>query len=217
MNKTDFKKTNPELYKGKAGRFDVLQVPALPFLMIDSSGNPGTSQNFTDAITALYPLVYNIKFHSKLKLNQDFVVPPLEGLWWADDMSAFCRDAKDEWQWTLMIRQPDWISQDIVDQMKKQVLAKDARKKDSQLNVDFLERIRFETYNEGLSIQILHMGPFSDEGPILKQLHEAYIPENGYTMTGKHHEIYLSDPRKTTPDKLKTILRQPVARKNSGK
>ncbi len=210
MNKTDFKKTDPELYKGKAGRFDVIDVPALPFLMIDGKGNPNTASEYVDAVSALYPLAYNIKFHSKIKLEKDYVVPPLEGLWWADDMSAFCNDDKDQWQWTMMIRQPDWITADIVEQMKQQVLAKDVKKKDSELNPDALASIRFETYHEGLSVQVLHIGPYSDEGPILKQLHEQFVPDNGYTMTGKHHEIYLSDPRKTSPEKLKTILRQPV-------
>tara|TARA_Y100000589_G_C27186579_1_gene642967 strand:- start:1191 stop:1832 length:642 start_codon:yes stop_codon:yes gene_type:complete len=210
MNKLDFKKQDKVLYSGKAGRFDVLTVPAMSYLMIDGKGNPGTSQAFVDAVSALYPLAYNIKFHSKIKLQQDFVVPPLSGLWWADDMSAFCRDDRDQWQWTMMIRQPDWITTDIVDEMKQQVLAKDTKKKDSELNPDALKQIRFETLDEGLCVQVLHVGPYSEEGPILKQMHEQFIPDNGYAMTGKHHEIYLGDPRKTAPQKLKTILRQPI-------
>lgn len=217
MNKIDFKKTNPQLYKAKAGRFEILDIPAMPFLMIDGKGNPNTSNQYADALGALYPLAYNIKFHSKLKLKQDYSVPPLEGLWWADDMSAFCSGDKDQWQWTMMIRQPDWITPDIVAKMKQQVLDKDAKKKDSPLNPDTLLQIRLETYAEGLSVQVLHIGPYSDEGPILKQLHEHFIPDNGYVMTGRHHEIYLSDPRKTEPSKLKTILRQPIEKSTESK
>jgi hypothetical protein len=213
MNKVDFKKQDKAFYSGKVERFDLLTVPLMSYLMIDGQGYPGTSQSFVDAVSALYPLAYNIKFHSKTQLAMDYVVPPLEGLWWADDMNAFVTDNKDEWLWTLMLRLPDWITADIVDDMKQQVLTKDKKKKDTQLNPVALEQIRHETLAEGLCVQVLHVGPFSQEGPILKQMHEQFIPENGYTMCGKHHEIYLSDMRKTAPAKLKTILRQPIQKK----
>ena len=213
MDKIDFKKQDKALYSGKVGRFDVVTVPSMTYLMIDGIGNPGTSQSFTDAVSSLYPLAYNIKFHSKTKLAMDYVVPPLSGLWWAEDMSAFCNDHKEQWQWTLMIRQPEWITTDIVDEMRQQVLAKDKKKKDSQLNPDALKQIRFEALNEGLCVQVLHVGSYSEEGPILKQMHEQFIPDNGYQMHGKHQEIYLSDAGKTPPEKLKTILRQPIRKK----
>ncbi|MGB7317119.1 MAG: GyrI-like domain-containing protein [Planktotalea sp.] len=140
---------------------------------------------------------------SKLTLGKDYVVAPLEGLWWADDMSAYTEGRRDEWLWTLMIMQPDWITAD----MFAQALEKAVEKKGPQP-----PSLRFESFAEGLSVQILHIGPYSDEGPTLARLHNEYMPEHGLTWNGKHHEIYLSDPRRAAPEKLKTVLRQPVKR-----
>src|SRR5690606_6862995 len=134
-------------------------------------------------------------------LGKDYGVPPLEGLWWADDNSAFTERAKDEWNWTMMIMVPDFISGD----MFEAAVAKSGRKLGRTPS-----SLRLEPFEEGLAVQILHVGSYDDEGPTIRRLHEAYIPQHGLVENGRHHEIYLSDPRKTEPARLKTILRQPV-------
>jgi hypothetical protein len=153
-------------------------------------------------VEALYGVAYKLKFFSK-KLGKDYVVPPLEGLWWAEDMDTFTVSLdKDQWDWTMMIMTPEWISQEMVDE------AREAAVNNKDLPAE--DKLRWEIYQEGLSAQILHLGPYDQEGPVLKKLHEEWMPENGYTFNGLHHEIYLSDPRRVDPDKLKTILRQPI-------
>ncbi len=209
MEKTDFKKTDKFLYTGKVGRFDIINVPSTPYLMIDGEGAPG-SPDFGRSIAALYGLSYGLKFYSKKTIGKDYVVPPLEGLWWADDMGVFITRAKETWKWTLMIRQPDWISKTMLDDIRAVTIAKNAKKKQAPTDTDSISKVRLETLDEGLCVQILHVGPFDDEGPVLEQMHKEFIPDNGYTLRGKHHEIYLSDFRKVKADKLKTILRQPV-------
>jgi len=200
--KIDFKK---ELlaYKAKHNVFDTVDIGPMQYLMIDGHGRPD-SEDYMDAVTTLYPVAYTLKFMSKLDLDKDYVVPPLEGLWWAEDMTAYTQNRKDEWDWTMMIMVPDWITGDMLASAVDKVAAKK--------NPPSLGKIRLESLDEGLCVQLLHIGSYSDEGPILKQLHDEYIPQNGLKMTGKHHEIYLSDPRKVAEEKLKTILRQPVTR-----
>jgi hypothetical protein len=172
--------------------------------MIDGEGDPNTPV-FAEATEALYPLAYTIKFASKRELGRDYVVPPLEGLWWADDMAAFtARRDKSRWSWTLLIMQPEWIEASLVEASRRTVEAKGAPTR--------LHDIRFATLDEGLCVQTLHVGSFDDEAPVLARLHDEFIPANGLRMTGHHHEIYLSDPRRTAPEKLRTILRQPVER-----
>ena len=173
----------------------------MQFLMVDGHGDPNTAQEYQDALAALYAVAYKIKFNSK-KIGKDYVVPPLEGLWWADAMELFStqRD-KSTWDWTMMIMQPEWIMLDMVDQATAQVKDKD---------LAALPRLRLQNYHEGISAQIMHIGSYDDEGPSLIRLHKSWIPENGYEENGKHHEIYLSDPRRIAPEKLKTILRQPI-------
>lgn len=199
--KVDLKKSDP--YLARAGRFRILDVPPQRYLMIDGEGDPNTAV-FAEAVEALFPLAYAIKFASKRELGRDYVVMPLEGLWWADDMAAFttARD-KSAWSWTLLILQPDWIDDALVDAARATVEKKGAPPR--------LGDIRFETLEEGRCVQTLHVGPFDAEGPVLARLHDEFIPANGLTMTGAHHEIYLSDLRRTAPEKLRTILRQPVA------
>ncbi len=201
MEKTDFKKELKHLYKPSSKAFAVVDVPPMQFLMIDGHGDPNTAQEYQDAIEALYPVAYKLKFMSKKELERDYVVPPLEGLWWAEDMDTFTRREKSAWDWTMMIMQPEWITQEMFEAAVKQVEEK---------ALPALSKMRLETYHEGLAVQIMHIGSYDDEGPTLHRLHYEFIPENGFEMSGKHHEIYLSDFRKVAPEKLKTVLRQPV-------
>jgi hypothetical protein len=205
MRKIDFKKELKPYYSSSKNAFNVVDVPPMQFLMIDGSGDPNTARSYQEAVEALYAVAYKLKFASKNELERDYVVPPLEGLWWAEDMAAFTDQLdKNAWFWTMMIMQPDWITQE----MFKTATALVQQGK----GLTGLEKIRLESYHEGLSVQILHLGSYDDEGPTLKKLHYEFIPENGYRMRGKHHEIYLSDPRRVEPAKLKTILRQPVGK-----
>jgi hypothetical protein len=202
MDKVDFKKTL-DSYKAKNHVFRIIDMPAMQYLMIDGHGDPNSSTEFQQAIEALYPVAYKLKFASKQILGKDYVVMPLEGLWWAKDMSTFtsARD-KSQWDFTLMIMQPDWITQEMFEAAVQKV-----REKNPPVG---LANVRFETLEEGTSVQTLHVGSFDDESAILKQMHEEFVPQHGLKLTKKHHEIYLSDFRKVSPDKLRTILRQPV-------
>ena len=155
-------------------------------------------------------MVYGLKFQCKKTLERDHAVPPLDGFWWADDMDAFLRRDKDQWKWTVALRQPDYVDAAMVEQMREQVIAKNARKKDAPTDAAHLARVRLEDRREGAVVQILHVGSYEDETPVLAKMHHEIIPERGLKMTGLHHEIYLNDPRRTPPGKLKTILRQPV-------
>ena len=210
MIKTDFKKVDKAQYTGKVGRFDLIEVPQQSYLMIDGAGNPGTAPAYGRALAALYGLSYGLKFHGKPK-GLDHVVGPLEGLWWADDMSSFTSREKDQWQWTMMIRQPEWVTAADMAQVLEIVVAKTAKKRDATTDEATLRQVRFEGLCEGLVVQVLHIGSYDEEGPVLAEMHNRFIPENGLAMRGLHHEIYLGDPRKVAPEKLKTILRQPVS------
>ncbi len=201
--KVDLKREIPT-YAARRGRFDVVEVEAARFLMVDGHGDPNTSDSYARALAALYPTAYALKFLSKRELERDYVVPPLEALWWAADMSAFttARD-KSQWDWTAMIAVPGWLDAGHVEQAVEVSRAK---------GVAGLDRLRFDVLDEGLCVQTLHVGPYDAEAPMLAQMHDVEIPGQGLTMTGRHHEIYLSDARRTAPDKLRTILRQPVVR-----
>jgi len=200
--KVDFKKTIAA-YKAKKNAFSIVNVPPLQYLMIDGHGAPGSAEHM-EAIQALYPIAYTLKFMSKIDLSKDYVVPPLEGLWWAKDMEAFTtkRD-KSKWDWTMLILTPDWITEEQFSNAKEKVSAK----KDPP---QFLDKVCLETLHECTCVQILHLGSYDDEGPILEQMHHEFIPNNGFEMVGKHHEIYFNDFRKVAPEKLRTMLRQPV-------
>ena len=201
MKKIDHKKEFKELYTAK-GEPKIVEVPKMNFIMVDGKGDPNTSQEFKDAVEALYPVAYKIKFTIKKSDKQiDYKVMPLEGLWWAEDMEKFRELGKDEWLWTLMIMQPDLVTKDIYEK----ALAEVKEKKDLKL----INKLRFESYEDGKSAQIMHLGPYSEEAPIIDKLHE-FIKESGYKLRGKHREIYLSDMRRTAPEKLKTIIRQPM-------
>ncbi|MUL41086.1 hypothetical protein FZ103_07805 [Streptomonospora sp. PA3] len=207
-DKTDFKRSL-DAYQAKAGRFRVVDVPDLQYLMIDGHGDPNTSPLFAESVRALYPVAYKLKFASKQDLGRDHVVMPLEGLWWAEDMDAYtaARD-KSKWDWTLMIMVPDWIGPPM---FTAAVEAAGAKNRPARL-----EDVRLETLSEGRCVQTLHIGPFDGEAEVLARMHRGFIPENGLRMTGRHHEIYLSDPRRTAPEKQRTILRQPVAPARGG-
>lgn len=202
MQKVDLRKELKEFYAPSGKDFAVVDVPPLDFLMVDGEGDPNTAPAYREAVEALYAVSYAVKFASKKELERDYGVAPLEGLWTAADPAAFVTRAKDAWRWTMMILQPPWITAEIVER----AVAATARKKD----LPALPLLRFERYHEGLSVQILHIGSYDDEGPTLRRLHEEYMPAHGFDFAGPHHEIYLSDPRRTTPERLKTILRQPV-------
>jgi hypothetical protein len=202
MEKLDLKKQWKHLYQPAAGAVTAVDVPPLTYLMVDGQGDPNTSQSFQEAVEALYSLSYTLKFTLKKSPRAiDYGVMPLEGLWWADDPRVFHLADKTSWKWTAMILQPEFIAQAEVDAAFAEV-----RKKK---NPAALDRVRFETLTEGESAQILYVGSFADEGPTIQRMHD-FIHTAGKQLRGKHHEIYLSDPRRTAPDKLKTILRQPM-------
>jgi len=202
-DKIDFKKIHKALYAPPAGRFVEVEVPPLTYLMVDGTGDPNTANSYQAAVEWLYSVSYPLKFASKKELGRDYAVMPLEGLWWADDMSTFLTRDKAKWSWTMMILQPDWITREMVDAATEKASEKLGTRPAS---------LRLESLEEGLSVQTLHIGSYDDEGPVLARLHDEYLPRHGLVETGHHHEIYLGDPRRTAPERLRTILRQPVRR-----
>lgn len=212
MEKLDFKKQDKAYYTGKPGRYDLLDIPKMRYLMIDGAGDPNNSPAYAASVAALYALSYGIKFHCKTTLGKDHAVPPLDGFWWADDMATFVRREKRSWKWTMAIRQPEHVNGDMLGIVRPGVIKKTARKKDAATDENFLNTVRLEDRTEGLVVQILHQGSYNDEGPVLAKMHAEIIPEMGLQLDGLHHEIYLNDPRRTAPEKLKTILRQQVTR-----
>ena len=208
MPKTQNKKEFKPLYNPSSRDFAIVVVPPMQFLMVDGHGDPNSEPTYQEALEAIYAVSYALKFVSKKELDRDYVVPPLEGLWWAEDMDSFALlQDKSRWDWTMMIMQPEWISAQM---------AQDAARHAAKKELPALSKLRLETYDEGLSAQILHVGSYDDEAPTLARLHGTWLPENGYVPNGKHHEIYLSDPRRTAPEKLKTVLRQPVREVQGG-
>lgn len=203
LAKIDLKK-QLDCYRARRGDFRVVDVPPLRYLMVDGYGDPDTTQAYADALATIYPLAYKLKFASKELLGRDYVVMPLEGLWWAADMASFtsARD-KATWHWTVMILVPGWITT----QMYEAAVGHAAREKPPPS----LDEVRLDTLREGRCVQTLHIGSYDDEAAVLARMHHEFIPQSGFTMVGRHHEIYLSDPRRVPPPKLRTILRQPVA------
>ncbi|MGW0038327.1 GyrI-like domain-containing protein [Gordonia sp. NPDC003376] len=201
--KVDFR-TALDGYRARRGRFDIIDVPVTSYLMIDGHGDPNSAPEFADAVVALYPVAYALKFLSKRELGRDYVVPPLEGLWWATDMDAFttARD-KSRWDWTLILMIPGWLGAQHADAAIAAVRAKG----DVPRRID---DIRVADLDEGRCVQTLHVGSFDDEAPVLDEMHHQFIPGHGLAMTGTHHEIYLSDFRRTAVERRRTILRQPV-------
>jgi len=200
MEKFDWRKDLKQLYQPSSKEFSMIDVPIMNFLKIDGHGDPNTNPQYQKSVEALYSVAYKIKYLLKAK-EIEFSVSPLEGLWWVEDMTEFSINHKDELDWTMMIMQPKWVTENVFEKARQVV----AGKKDNPE----LSALRFESYHEGLSVQILYWGAYANEGPMVARMHD-FINQNGMVNNGKHHEIYLGDPRKTVPEKLKTILRQPV-------
>jgi hypothetical protein len=202
VKKVDLKRELHHLYAPSAKQVTAVDVPTMSFLMVDGKGDPNASQPYADALEALFVVSYALKFAVKKGPPAiDYAVMPLEGLWWAEHMASFVTGDRSSWQWTMMIMQPDFISCEMVDEAVATVRAKK--------NPAALPRIRFDSYAEGTAAQIMHVGPFSEEGPTIERVHQ-FIAESSQERFGKHHEIYLSDMRKADPAKWKTVIRQPM-------
>lgn len=203
MVKTDYLKQLKHLYAPSTKKVEIVDVPQMNFLMVDGQGDPNTSQAFADAVESLFSVSYTLKFMiKKVEMALDYGVLPLQALWWSDDMSAFGSGNKDAWKWTVMIMQPGFITAVLVEEAVKEV----QRKK----KLPSLSLVRFEAFKEGKAAQIMHIGPFSEEGPTIEKVH-SFIENSGSQRIGKHHEIYLSDIRRAAPEKWKTIVRQPMS------
>jgi hypothetical protein len=197
----DVKRELKAYYAPKNREWALVEVPAQQFLAVDGTGDPNTSPAYARAVEALYSVAYTVKFASK-RAGRDFVVGPLEGLWWAPDPAVFTARAKESWHWRMLISQPDWVTADQVKEATDAALAKK--------NLPTIAHVRHETLREGTCAQVLHIGSYDDETPLMAALHDEYLPANDLTFAGLHHEIYLSDPRRTEPAKLRTVIRQPV-------
>ena len=200
MSALDDRRRLEELYLPSADDFVLVDVPNLQFVMIDGEGDPAGAA-FAQASRWLFAVIYPIKRIAKQRMGKRYVEPPLEGLWWADDPTDFVERRKNLWHWTMMIMAPDFIGRSLFDA----AVEKSTKKLGAQP-----ESLRLELLDEGRALQILHIGSYDDEGPTLAKLHNDVMPSQSLTFSGPHHEIYLSDPHKTEPAKLKTILRQPV-------
>ena len=204
MEKIDLKKDLKDLYTPSKRQPSFVEVPPFKYLMIDGHGDPNNSPEYQEAVSALYTLAYTIKFKIKKGPQAiDFIVSPLEGLWWVPDMRDFSTEDKSNWDWTMMILQPELVTSEMFTNARQEAIKKK--------RLIAISKIRLEIFNEGLSAQIMHVGPYAAEGPTIARLH-SYISERGYKLRGKHHEIYLKDPTRTDPEKLLTIIRQPAAK-----
>ena len=202
MEKIDFKKNLKEFYKTSAKKAKIINIPSMQFLMIDGQGNPNSSETFQDAVATLFGVSYTLKFSVKKSEKAiDYGVMPLEGLWYSDNSSSFDAEDKNSWHWTLMIMQPDFITEPMVEEAIKTAEAKN--------KAPLANKLVFKSFSEGNVAQIMHIGPFSEEGPTVQKLHD-FISENNCKQKGVHHEIYLSDIRRAAPENWKTIIRQPV-------
>lgn len=202
MKKIDFKRTLRQLYDPPTEEFVAVDVPQMRFVKADGAGDPNSVRAYRSAVEWLYAVSYAMKFTAKTAFSKDYVVPPLEGLWWGSNPKSFVMREKDHWHWTMMITVPEFVSRDVFD---------DAVAKTSKKLGQPLDSLRLEAYSEGLSLRILHLGCYDDEGPVLARLHyDVVMPARGMTLNGPHHEIYLSDPKRVEPSRCKTIPRQPV-------
>lgn len=201
MRKIDLKRELGPLYRPSAGHVVQVDVPAFRFLMIDGEGDPNTSPAYARAVEALFSVSYTAKFMVKSAQAIDYAVMPLEGLWWSGDLSAFVNDDRAKWQWTMMIMQPDFVEPALIEDAIAQV------RRSKRLAA--VKELRLETFAEGPCAQTLHVGPFSEEGPTIQRVHDFIRAHSA--LTGKHHEIYLSDVRRADPARWKTIIRQPMA------
>ncbi len=199
----DLKRSVPG-YRARHGVLELLDLPPLRYLALQGHGDPNTSERYADSVRTLYPLAYALKTLGRRELGVDLTVMPLEAQWWADDHAVFtsARD-KSAWSWRAMILAPEWVGADHLKTARAGVAAKGGAPR--------LDAVRLEAVDEGLAMQTLHLGPYDDEGPVLERMH-AEIDRRGLRLAGRHHEIYLGDPRRSAPERLRTILRQPVAR-----
>ncbi len=200
--KLDLKKELKQFYSSSPQQVSIVDVPRLNFLMIDGKGDPNSAPEYQQAIDALYGVSFTLKFMIKNSpTGTDYVVMPLEGLWWQEGGNAFSINDKDNWLWTAMIMQPQFVTAELAKQATEEV--------EKKKKLPALGQMRFDSLHEGLAVQIMHIGPYSDEAASVAKLH-GFMRNNGYEFAGKHHEIYLSDPRRTKPQRLRTIIRQPV-------
>lgn len=198
----DLKKDRADLYAPSSREFTRVVVPPMRYLAIDGEGDPNTAPAYAAAVAALYAVGYAVKFGLRARTGEDVVVGPLEGLWTSDDPASFVERRKDAWAWTMMIPMPEMVAEvDIRASLEV------ALRKKPELPID---RVEQRMLNEGLCLQILHLGAYDAEGPTLARLHHDLMPAQELTWNGAHHEIYLSDPRRVAPEKLRTVLRQPV-------
>ncbi|HEX7620291.1 MAG TPA: GyrI-like domain-containing protein [Anaerolineales bacterium] len=201
MEKLDLKKSLKYLYEPSAKAFSVVDVPSMNFIMIDGHGNPNTSVEYAESVQALYTAAYTLKFKIKKEMAVGYPVMASEGLGWMDDMREFSVTRKDDWKWTMMIMQPEIVTPGLFSQAVEEAMQKKGQ--------PALSRLRLESFHEGLAAQILYFGAYAEEGPTIARLHQ-YIEESGHVRFGKHHEIYLGDPRRTAPETLRPAIRQPM-------
>lgn len=201
ITKIDFKKEFKEIYAQSKNKISFVDVPPLNYLSIEGKGDPNTSEEYQSSIEALMSVSFKTKFIMKKEFKKDYVVMPLEGLWYVNDSEEFSIEDKSNWKWTSLIMQPDFVKIEHINQAIEEVKTKK--------DLNSIDKIKFITLKEGLSAQILHIGPFSEEVSTIEKLHEEIKKEN-YSSNGLHHEIYLSDIRRSKPEKLKTIIRQPI-------
>ncbi|HEX7803986.1 MAG TPA: GyrI-like domain-containing protein [Pseudoxanthomonas sp.] len=201
MPKVDLKKELKHLYQTSAKEVIRVEVPTFRFLMIDGEGDPNTSRAYAEAVEALFSVSYTAKFMvKKAAQGIDYAVMPLEGLWWSDDISAFITNDRSKWKWTMMIMQPHFVEEAVI-----QAAIAEAKRKKALAAADAL---RLENFAEGTCAQVLHIGPFTEEGPTIERVHDFIRTRSA--LAGKHHEVYLSDVRRADPAKWKTIIRQPM-------
>lgn len=201
MEKIDLRKQLKHFYSPPAKKFSLIEIPPMQYLMIDGHGDPAVVQEYSDAVQTLYGISYTLKFHLKKTQGIDYTVMGLEGLWYMPDMREFSLERRADWDWTMMILQPEFITPALVEEACTMAKAKG--------KAPLVSRIHLATLEEAACVQIMYFGAYVDEAPVIAQMH-AWIHENGYVPTGKHHEIYLSDARRVAPEKNKTILRQPI-------
>jgi len=200
--KLDLKRSMRRLYFPPQDQPVLVDVPEFAFLMIDGRGDPVTGRTYAEAIEALFAVSFTLKFTIKrLDPEDDYTVMPLESLWWSGERSGFSLQNRRTWRWTTMIAQPPTASEELLAKAVAEVRAK--------RRLPALGRIRLERFREGLCAQVMHVGPYEDEPPAIEKLH-AFIAEHDYPLRGRHHEIYLSDPKRCAPDRRKTVIRQPV-------
>jgi len=213
VKKLDLRKQLKQFYAPSAKQVEIVEVPPFKFLMLDGKIEPGRapedSPSFRAAFGALYGMSFTLKFMSKLNKTKpiDYKIMALEGLWWTEESGEFRVDRKDDLLWTMMMLQPDHISRAMVAEAARQIKSREVAK-DREPN-PAVDRLRFEVFKEGICMQIMHVGPYSEEPRTVERM-MAFAGDNGYVLRGKHHEIYLGDPRKSKPERLRTILRQPI-------